>query len=543
MSGSWSASWRPYVLLGLLCLCLYLPGIAAIPVTDRDEARFAQATRQMLETGDFLHIRFQDEARNNKPAGIYWLQAAAVGTMSTPRSAAIWPYRVPSLLGAMLAALFTFGFGRALFGDPQRALIGAVLLAAALGTIAEAHLAKTDAALLGAIAAGQGALGLAYVRARADAGVGRAIGAAFWLAEIAAIYLKGPVGPGIAVATAATLSIADRDIGWLRGLRPLIGIIIAVLAVVPWLLAIEHATQGRFLDQSVGHDFLSKVLGAQEAHGAPPLYYLGLAFLTFWPGSLLIAPAVIGGWRRRAEPVMRFLMAWLVPAWVVLELVPTKLPHYALPIYPPLALLAASALVAARPAAGWARGVSAANGAIWLLVTLLLAAALIGLPYRFGGGLVLTGVMSAGALIVLATAILWRRPSAVPTAAILAVMSLVFSVPAAQFVIPSLNRMWLSRGAAALVAQHEPHAGAMLTVIGYNEPSLVFLLHNSFEAGVADAPVNAGDEALVTSAMDADFQRHLAKHGLAVQRVGSVSGEDYSNGEPMTLTLYKVAAK
>src|SRR5215469_11530096 len=165
MSGAWLAGWRPYALLGLLCLCLYVPGIAAIPVLDRDEARFAEATRQMLESGDFLHIRFQGEARNNKPAGIYWLQAAAVVAMSTPRSAAIWPYRVPSLLGAMLAALFTFGFGRALLGEPRRALIGAVLLAAALGTVAEAHLAKTDAALLGAITAAQGALGLAYVRA------------------------------------------------------------------------------------------------------------------------------------------------------------------------------------------------------------------------------------------------------------------------------------------------------------------------------------------------------------------------------------------
>jgi hypothetical protein len=40
---------------------------------------------------------------------------------------------------------------------------------------------------------------------------------------------------------------------------------------VPWLYAIEHATDGRFLEQSVGRDFLSKVMGGQEAHGAPPL--------------------------------------------------------------------------------------------------------------------------------------------------------------------------------------------------------------------------------------------------------------------------------
>src|SRR3984885_14804602 len=108
------AGWRPHLLLGILCLCLYVPGIAAIPVLDRDEARFAQATRQMLESGDFLHIRFQDEARNNKPAGIYWLQAAAVGALSTPESTAVWPYRVPSLIGASPAVIFPFGFGRAL---------------------------------------------------------------------------------------------------------------------------------------------------------------------------------------------------------------------------------------------------------------------------------------------------------------------------------------------------------------------------------------------------------------------------------------------
>src|SRR5580700_4418534 len=110
----WLAGWRPYALLGALCLLLYLPGMMSIPVLDRDEARFAQATRQMLETGDFLHIRFMDEARNQKPAGIYWLQAAAVGTFSTPRSTEIWPYRLPSLIGAGVAVLLTFGLGRAL---------------------------------------------------------------------------------------------------------------------------------------------------------------------------------------------------------------------------------------------------------------------------------------------------------------------------------------------------------------------------------------------------------------------------------------------
>src|SRR5579864_9422298 len=153
---------RPYALLAALCLLLYLPGIAAIPPLDRDEARFAQATRQMLETGDFLRIRFQDEARNKKPAGIYWLQAAAVSAFSTPSATAIWPYRLPSLLGGTAAVMLTFGLGAALFGggaEPNGqqhrriAGIAAVLVGSALGIVAEVHIAKTDAALLAAVMA------------------------------------------------------------------------------------------------------------------------------------------------------------------------------------------------------------------------------------------------------------------------------------------------------------------------------------------------------------------------------------------------------
>src|SRR5438309_10212364 len=129
----WLSGWRPYALLAALCFALYLPGIAAIPPLDRDEARFAQASRQMLETGEFLRIRFQDEARNKKPAGIYWMQAAAVSAFSRPEATAIWPYRLPSLVGGVAAVLLTFALGTALFagaGEGRRiAVIAAVLLA------------------------------------------------------------------------------------------------------------------------------------------------------------------------------------------------------------------------------------------------------------------------------------------------------------------------------------------------------------------------------------------------------------------------------
>jgi 4-amino-4-deoxy-L-arabinose transferase-like glycosyltransferase len=96
----------------LLCaLLLFLPGFFTIPPVDRDEARFAQATKQMVESGDYVDIRFQEDVRYKKPVGIYWLQSAAVETASAlglPRAELrIWVYRLPSLIGAIGAVLMT----------------------------------------------------------------------------------------------------------------------------------------------------------------------------------------------------------------------------------------------------------------------------------------------------------------------------------------------------------------------------------------------------------------------------------------------------
>jgi 4-amino-4-deoxy-L-arabinose transferase-like glycosyltransferase len=550
----WLAGFRPYLLLSLLCLLLYMPGISSIPPLDRDEARFAQASRQMLETGDFLRIRFQEEARNKKPAGIYWLQAAAVAAFSDPESNAIWPYRLPSLLGAAAAAWLTFAFGRRVFlpsTDPIRArrvaLIAAMLLASSLGIVTEAHIAKTDAALLAAIVAGQGALGLAYVRARAGQPIGLGIPAVFWLAEAVAILLKGPPGLALAIVTAGALSIADHDARWLRGLRPILGLALLVLAIAPWVVAIEGASGGRFLADSLGQDLMGKILGAQESHGAPPFSYLLLGVLTFWPASLLLVPIIMHLWQRRETAPQRFLLAWIAPAWIILELVPTKLPHYIVPLYPALALAAAAALTEGLPLlrASWAARVDIAVRCLWAIVTLVLATALIVLPLRFGDQSSPVGILGALLLVGLAAWLLYRRPDGVVLVLGMVALSTAFVVSAMLGVLPGLDRLWLSRSAAALVAQHPPPAGAPLVAIGYNEPSLVFLLGTATRLATAGAAAEAlvhGGEALVSGREDAMFRQALTARGLSAQPLGNVRGTDYSNGQRMVLTLYSVGS-
>ena len=108
--------WRGPALAAFVAFLAGLPGLLAVPPLDRDESRFAQATAQMLESRDFVVIRYQEEPRFKKPVGIHWLQAASVSLVSNPEDREIWAYRIPSLLGAMLAAAACAWGAAAFFG-------------------------------------------------------------------------------------------------------------------------------------------------------------------------------------------------------------------------------------------------------------------------------------------------------------------------------------------------------------------------------------------------------------------------------------------
>jgi 4-amino-4-deoxy-L-arabinose transferase-like glycosyltransferase len=523
-----------------------MPGLAAIPPLDRDEARFAQATRQMLETGDFVRIRFQDEARNKKPIGIYWLQAAAVTAFSSPESTAIWPYRLPSALAATAAVLLTFGFGAWLLESRAAGFIAAVLTASALGVVVEAHLAKTDAALLAAVVAGQGALGLVYIATCAGRPVGWSLPVLFWLAEAVAILLKGPPGPVLALLTAGCLSIADRNVRWIKELRPFAGVMITAAIVGPWLIAVQNATAGHFISDSLAHDLLPKLSGAQESHGAPPGYYLMIVIATFWPGSLFIVPGLIWGWGHRRVAAGRFLLAWLGPAWIFFELVPTKLPHYVLPLYPALALLAGGAVAEgfARHLANPARFLDSAVGAIWAAVTIALGAVLLILPLWFGGTVSPAGIIAVLVMIGLALLLLFRDPQPMRAAGLVAAISAAFVVPAATAVTPELDEIWVSRSAAAALARHPPGPGEAVLSVGYSEPSLVFLLGTTTRLVTAepgDGQLAGAGLALVNDRSDAEFRQSLARRGLTARALDHVEGRDYSaGGGKLVLTLYRL---
>src|SRR4030081_3487668 len=359
---------RAIAFLTLYALLLFLPGFFNIPPIDRDEPRFAQATKQMVETGDFVDIRFQDELRYKKPVGVYWLQAAAGETASKlgpPRAPLrVLLYRVSSLIGAIGAVLLTYWTALA-FVTRRGAALAALMICSCVLLGGEARLAKTDAMLLLTVVAAMGAMARVYLswqRGEDPEHPPWSWPAIFWTALAGGILLKGPLILMFVVLTIGTLAILDRSATWLWRLRPVWGLMWLLVLVLPWFVAIFWRAGDTFFADSIGGDMLSK-LAAQESHGAPPGLYLLLFWVTFWPGAPLAGMAVPAVWRARREPGAQYLLAWLVPSWIVFELVMTKLPHYVLPLYPAIAILTVGALERRVLSRSWLM-----RGAAWWFV-------------------------------------------------------------------------------------------------------------------------------------------------------------------------------
>lgn len=539
----WSRGWRGPAAAAFIAFVAGLPGLLAVPPLDRDESRFAQATAQMLETGDYVVIQFQDQPRFKKPVGIHWLQAATVDLVSSAEAREIWAYRLPSLLGAMLAAAACAWGAAAFFGGPAGLGAGA-LLGATFLLSTEAFIAKTDAVLAGTTTLALAALGRLYAASRDGPPAGWRTEALFWTGLGLSTLVKGPVGPLVVALTMLTLWLWDRRIRWLARLRWYWGLLAIVAIVGPWAGAVTVATDGGFWSEAIGADLAPKLAGGQESHGAPPGYHMLLTPLLAFPITLLLPAALWGAWARRGEPGVRFAVAWLVPAWLLFELMPTKLPHYPLPTYGALAWLAAAALV--QPLGAWARWAGAILAA---LVGLALAGGVIYLLSLYGDGS--DAWAAALAALLLAAAGLVGGYFAVKgavregVAAALVLGVLGHGVLAAGLV-PRLDPLWVSARLERAMAQARllPRQGvaeAPVAVAGYAEPSLVFGLGTPTELhGPAEAAQAIAENrpAIVEAHEETAFREHLAARGVTVREVARVDGLNYSKGDEVSLRVY-----
>ena len=539
---------RAAALLVAFALIAFLPGFFQIPPVDRDEARFAQSSKQMIESGQYIDIHFQDEVRYKKPVGIYWLQVAAVKAgeaVGIPQArTTIWLYRLPSLLGATGAVLLTYWAALA-FAGRRAALLAALMMASSILLGVEARLAKTDATLLFTCVAAMGAMARIYLSGRRASrpGPGWLMPGLLWTAIAGGVLLKGPLILMFVALTALTLSILDRDWRWLGGLRPFTGIIWMLLLVLPWFLAIIAKSGSQFFTDAVGQDMLAKVTGSQEAHGAPPGFYFLLFWVTFWPGSVLAGLAAPAIWQARREPGAQFLLAWVVPSWIVFEIVITKLPHYVLPLYPAIAILIAGILdQGTLSKARWMRPGIAGWFVFPALVAILIPVAFLIVDRDLG--LIAWPFAAAAAILGLFA---WRLydadgPERALLRGMIASIFMSFAVFAVAFpAMPALFPSELVAEAVRAIGCDDPK---LASTRSYQEPSLVFLLgtETRFTDGAGAAEFlsqGACRFALVDSRSERPFIQRANALGLRFSLMQKIDGYNISIGKPVVMSMFR----
>jgi 4-amino-4-deoxy-L-arabinose transferase-like glycosyltransferase len=537
---------RAVAFLTLCGLLLFLPGFFNIPPIDRDEARFAQATKQMVETGDFVDIRFQDEVRYKKPVGVYWLQAATVETaaaLGLPRAQVrIWLYRVPSLIGAIGAVLLTY-WAALPFVTRRGAVLAALVMCSSVLLGVEARLAKTDAMLLLTVVAAMGALARVYLswqRGEDPEHPPWTWPFIFWTALAGGILLKGPLILMFVGLTIGTLAILDRSAAWLWRLRPVWGLMWMLVLVLPWFVAIFWRAGETFFTDSIGGDMLSK-LAAQESHGAPPGTYLLLFWVTFWPGAPLAAMAAPAVWRARREPAAQFLLAWLVPSWIVFELVLTKLPHYVLPLYPAIAILTVGALERRVLSRSWLR-----SGAAWwfAIPAITSVIAVIGAISLTRQPVFLAWPFVAAALIFGLFAWWLYDDNRAERSLLNAVVAAMFLTAATYgVVIPALTPLFPSPEIARAL-RNVVCVGPKAAAAGFHEPSLVFMTGTSTlltdGSGAADFLRQGSCRfALVEQRSERSFAQRAEAIGLRYNVATRIDGYNISQGRPISIAIFR----
>ncbi|HYS79013.1 MAG TPA: glycosyltransferase family 39 protein, partial [Candidatus Dormibacteraeota bacterium] len=332
---------RPAVLLGC-CVLLVLLGVSPWGLWERDEGRYADAARGMLESGDFVTPRIDGAVFLDKPPLVYWVTAASLALWGRGETGA----RFGQVLFAAGVLLVTRRAGILLSGR-RRGNVALIILASSLLFFAAGHILTLDMALAFFVAL---ALLLFLMGYRAGSPGGRPAYLGMFAAAAAAVLTKGPIGAVLPALTIACFLIPRgetrraKEIPWIRGL-----LLFAVI-VAPWYVAVSAANP-EFPRYFLVHEHLERFATTVHRHPGAWWYYLAVLAAGLMPWSLMLPADLLrfharlrdaAGAPRGEAPA--FLWAWLAPGLVLFTLSQSKLALYVLPLLPAAALLLAPAI-------------------------------------------------------------------------------------------------------------------------------------------------------------------------------------------------------
>jgi 4-amino-4-deoxy-L-arabinose transferase-like glycosyltransferase len=343
-----------YAILFFTCVLFHILGTWTLPLIDRDEPRFAEASREMIERGNYIVPYFNNQLRLDKPPLTYWAQVSSYHIFGENDFAA----RFPSAIAASLTALAIFGWGRRIGGE-KVGWWAAIIFTLSLQTFVHAKAAVADMWLVLFVTLAHWG-GYELIENRESRIENR--NAKWWLAFYFSLALgflaKGPIA-WTPLLTVAVVIIYTRDWSALGCFKFVRGILLTLLAVALWGIPALAQTQGEFFSVGIGRHVIGRSLATMEGHGAGSLgtyllllpFYFVTVFISFFPWSIKLPWLVRKLWQNKKTGVGdhgysgnlidTYLITGIAIVFIIFTFVSTKLPHYTLPAFPLLALLLA----------------------------------------------------------------------------------------------------------------------------------------------------------------------------------------------------------
>jgi 4-amino-4-deoxy-L-arabinose transferase-like glycosyltransferase len=519
---------------------------------DRDEPRYARATVEMIESGNYLVPTFNGKAWFDKPILLYWLMSVPVRLFGPSEVAC----RSFGVAGTAVTLLLTFFIGKKLF-DAKAGLWAEVILATTALMMVVGSSAIVDGVAMPFIV---GAMAIFVSRAGSPVKFIEVIacGALMGLGMLA----KGPIGLLPAPVIVVMLWFARNNRAEL--IRNLAGVILAVITAIviflAWAIPADKATNGELLRTFLGHHVFARAFSPMEGHGGHFLlylpYYPAIIIAGFFPWVAFLPGAfsAIVGKRIGAAEARNTLLSWVGVTVILMTLAATKLPHYILFAWPAMAVMVGGTIAAAGKDSLNERDRKWLRGGIWFLIPvgLGLASGLIASGYVLKtDSLKLPGLLCG--LVILAMLVmsvrLQIRERFVSSAKVILAGIIILLMPLLFGLLPAIEQIKISPALAKAVRE-KTSKDMPVAMYKYAEPTLNFYIgrkitHLRNEGEVVEWLGNAGERVLITTRKD--FDVIMQKSGNVVfEEIASKEGINYSKGtkvEVMVLVSKKQPAE
>ena len=553
-------------IVGILTLIFILPGLSSIPPLDRDEARFSQASKQMLEDKNYVVIKFQEELRSKKPIGIYWLQIASASIFGKDN---IISYRAPNIFSTIILIIvfstFVYSisfryFNLNISSSLTFSFFSSLVMATLLGLSIEIKQAKTDTVLLTLCTVQQLIFWKIYSYGKESWNKYKHheyvwLTRLFWLIIALGILVKGPISPLLFTMTLLSICILDRfvekewNLSWLNLFLWFQGLLIVSIITLPWVYLAWQATDGHLILDAINKDFLIKLRSGQENHWGPFGSHFFLLSLTFWPMVLLLPFAARACLDWKHERLIRFLISWIIPFWIILELTPTKLPHYILPVFPGLILLILIGI--SSPPSGNIKfsKINKFFRVVVVIFTLLLALSLVYVSLNFSSK-ILIFILSIVLSFIMITSIIFgnifflneSKYKLSPLFGML-ILAGICNIFVFSFIFPNLDKIHITPKIKNYIDSLEFRPDTIVAT-GYHEPSLVFslgrdtLLLSPEEAALV---LVEGDNtlAIVEERTHNEVKKILNKFENKIVYLTSLNGFNLAKGQKIKIHIMK----